>query len=143
MKEGTILWIVNMAVILAVFYWSGKSSERIIYDRYLARLESVELEVADKKTAQLFYSKVLDLRKTKDSETSYFLPDNRSLLLTERPDPTKSHLLLRVRNGFERLHAVFKNNVVDEKLGTVGNIENKRFVISDPSGNRFTFLAWR
>ncbi len=143
MKEGTILWLVNMGIILAVFYWSGESSERIIYDRYLARLESVELEVADNNTAQLFYTKVLDLRKAKHAPGSFYLPDNRRLLLRETKDPSKSHLMLRVRNGFERLHGVFKKNISAEKIGSLGEIQDKRFVVSDPSGNRFTFLAWR
>jgi len=143
MKEGAILWILNMGVILGVFYWSGGSAETIVYDKYLTRLEAIEFEVTDDITANSFYSSVLDLRKTDSVSNSFYLPDNRTLLLKTSLGASKSHLILRVRNGFERLHAVFSKNIETEKLGALSSIKDKRFVITDPSGNRLTFLAWR
>ena len=104
-------------IIIVVFAFSGRSAEKTLYDRYLIKAEGEVLPVTDVKRALAFYHKVLDLpvdeTPKKHQVPSVLLPGKQRLFMQQVPDtpdhfmPRPAAVVVRVRNGFERLHTDF------------------------------------
>ena len=169
--QGILVALINGAVICGVCVWSGRFAERTIYDRYIVRFESTSIPVRDREVARDFYSRVLNFtplpaQHDTDKLIGFQLPEKRRLVLELRDatgtqpkaaDESNTGLLvLRVRNGFEKLHEELVNRsgcttqpvtptnyLSNTKPGCISEIfEGERgweFAVSDPDGNHLLF----
>ena len=144
MVQGALLWVLNLGVILGVFYWSGLESNQNIYHKHHLRLDTVDIPVLDLDQASLFYGEVLGFPGNPNSGAAEFiLPDGRLLRLIMGAPHQNIHLTVRVRSGFEKLHGILEKNLTQHPKGSIEPIKDLRFDTVDPSGNRFTFLRWK
>ena len=155
-------------VILGTLFWSGRTVEKTLYDKYIIYLEGAILPTEDQKASAEFYGQVLDFNNLGQSLTPAFGPN--AFLITEKKKlflrpVTSGHnsgpvLLVRVRNGFKQLHRellrrynneaqqVEPGSAIDEiQAGKVSQIfsgtRGDQFVVSDPSNNRILFYRHR
>ncbi len=155
-------------VIIGTLFWSGKTVEKTLYDKYIIYLEGAVLPTSDQKASAEFYGQVLDFNPAGPDSAPTFGPT--AFLITEKKrlyiHPTVSEhrhgpvLLVRVRNGFKQLHEeilkrygteaqrVEPGSAIDEiEAGKVSQIfrgtRGDQFVVSDPSNNRILFYRHR
>jgi catechol 2,3-dioxygenase-like lactoylglutathione lyase family enzyme len=174
MSRGTqsiLLFLSYTIIIVGVFVYSGKTREKTLYDKYTIYPESTVMRVSDLDKAKSFYSQVLDfpLLKSKGSPPAqnivgFQLPGKRRLFVQstpclsdcERVNRSSEALLVRVRNGFMKLHRELaaRFDRPEQKIDqvnywdtmTAGGITEifdgnwgKQFVISDYDGNLLIF----
>jgi hypothetical protein len=95
-------------------YFSGRISEKSLYDKYLVDFDGVILPYSHYDATVYFYSQVLNfkplVKKLKDSKKviGFEISKKRRIYLeplAEVPDSKGVVLNIRVRNGFDELHS--------------------------------------
>lgn len=156
-------------VVIAVVARSSSTVEKTLYDKYIIYLEGAILPVSDHKNSADFYRDVLDLVEqdpapagdSPEQQQSTFLitPKKRLFLQSNLPGQGIDRspvLIVRVRNGFKKLHAelikrtkfpvqtVETENALEQvKASHVTQIfrssRGDEFLVSDPDHNRIIF----
>ncbi len=113
--------VVYTAVIFGVMFWSGRTTQKTIYDTFVVHVEGNVIPVANIARSERFFQKVLDFQilrpDIRTAPTSNI--ENRAAVGVQLPDGAKvffetdaksgaaSHApivtVLRVRNGFKKL----------------------------------------
>lgn len=114
------VFLTYTAIVIAVLYWSGRVSEKTLYDKYIISLDGTAMPITDKNGAARFYSQVLnfdpiwkeDEQSEQKSIIGFELPGKRHIVLDFSDDqPPRARQIysvmpvIRVRNGFDKLHA--------------------------------------
>lgn len=165
--ETLLVALVYSAIVLGIMALSGKTSEKTLYDRYLVSVEGIVVPISDYNSAVKFYTEVLDFIPihANDNPTrviGFRLANSRKLLFSLREhlpnsaDSLPPLLVIKVRNGFEKLHRALAQRS-DASVVTVAAedfnelippsrvtqiVERSwggEFVVTDPDGNRLLF----
>ena len=155
LNKNKIILLAYTSIAIAVLFWSGKSSEKRLYDKYIVRSSGLVFDVLDQETTKNFYQSVLDIPIENSSPKSFkaVLPDGlviefkkKSTILPSNLQINSGGMLkLRVKNGFEQLHASLlqKEKQFQSYNGEISKIEEskkgKEFLVIDPSGNKLLF----
>lgn len=154
-KEFAILFVTYSSVLVGAMWWSGKVTEPTIYDRYRVRLEGVGIHVSELTRSVVLYRDILSFEPLpghKAQRAGFSLPDKRKLFVRAGgPEGAGSEIVLRVRNGFARLHEHLRG-----RIATLGEGENiptitpmlevpwgEEFTVTDYDGNRFVYFLPR
>lgn len=160
-------------IIAATFWWSsGVVEKKSLYDRYIVNVEGGVLSVSDIGRAVNFYTDVLDfspVRKKGEDGVIGFKFNNRQVLYlsltpgTPQRPPGLQTVILRVRNGFDKLHRAlltrrgnkavqlrensYRGDLERMAPGAVSEVAElpwgREFVVKDPDGNTFIFYSAR
>jgi hypothetical protein len=153
--------VVYGLVILLVMYWSGSRTTRTVYDAYRAELEGVAFSVKDRAASVLFYQRVLEFQpiKSHNEIVGIQMPSSRRLYFrAESGSPSVG--VIRVRNGFKKLHARLVTNSGEPSFNVpegnyeqvlppsrvsaiVRRSEGMEFWVADPDGNKLVFYEPR
>lgn len=151
-----------VAVIVGVIVWSGQTVEKTLYDKYIIYWEGAILPVSSIAQARAFYRDVLNFTEVDTPESgtaaAFLITPKKRLLLQATPQPPADGtvLIVRVRNGFGKLHdeLVKRTHSEIEVLNPAQAIDaihpgqvsqvyqgpwGKQFVIRDTDHNRIVF----
>lgn len=170
-KQFIIVATSYIVIICGTMYYSGIATTASIYDKFFISSEGIIIPTTDYKRAIEFYHNILDFdpiysnsaHKSIDNIVGFKINRFLSLFLVQRtaaagPTSPGSTFVIRVRNGFEKLHKILINRTytklevkatesnyldLDEK-GTISSIIQKpwgkEFVASDFDGNKVIFV---
>ncbi|HQH27717.1 MAG TPA: VOC family protein [Oligoflexia bacterium] len=176
--QSVLVFFCYVAIILCVAVYSGRTGQKTLYDRYLIKPEGAIIQVADIERSVSFYNTVLDfpLADSRDSQTtrSFVLPGPRRLILEAVPArqsdtdnqtdsrnlPRSAAVLIRVRNGFEKLHKEYASRLGrpaqpitntsywdDMQPDSISEVFHGewgiQFAVRDPDGNMIVFYRPR
>lgn len=161
----TIAIIISYTVvILGTLVWSGRTVEKTLYDKYIIYLEGAIMPVSKEGRSVDFYGEVLNFNQVPSKKLRQF--GKRAFLITQKkrlylqPENGEPHygpvLLVRVRNGFDKLHAELlrrypgspqqidpKQAIQQIRAGHVSQVfrgkRSDQFIVSDPDNNRILF----
>jgi len=121
--QGILITLGNAVLVLAVLYWSGRVTEKTLYDQHAISVESISIAVSDVQKAARFYSDVLNFKPLFETKgairrntVGFELPDKKRLYFHKRISPTavqcsaetpktaESALIMQVKNGFQSFH---------------------------------------
>ncbi|MCB0360883.1 MAG: hypothetical protein KDD44_14645 [Bdellovibrionales bacterium] len=160
---------IYLAVIVVTCWVSGLVAGRAtVYDRYIVRLDGPLLAGAPTQELSSFYRETLELSEVRhdDQVLAFRLPDKKLLYIDRQPSEQRhgfrQRLVLRVRNGFDKLHNEFVEKIeappeplkfddgYEDRLASLppGSITQvaetswgREFAIVDPAGNTLIFYT--
>jgi catechol 2,3-dioxygenase-like lactoylglutathione lyase family enzyme len=142
MKQFALSAVVYSLIGFVVLAFCSTSSPQSIYDKYLVRMEGVTIAISNVRTANDFYTDVLDfeaIKSTTHGVLSYLLPDGKKLFLVPKTKqniryvvdhffPNNNNVLIYVRNGFGQLHETISkrsklpNYSLSEEKGAIAGL---------------------
>ncbi len=160
---------VYTVIVVATLWWTSSVTSVTIYDKYVVRFEAVSLSCSEPARTAMFYRDVLNFLPISASAQTlhtpdrigFQLPDKRKLLFerTAQHGPVSEHpaVVLRVRNGFERLHRELRDRLsrflaehppagghtvrVQPAVSPIHSQPwGEEFSVDDEDGNTFIFL---
>ena len=139
MTKPLTVFLSYAGVIVATLIASGLYREKTLYDNYLINMEGGIFEVSDLKVSADFYKNVLNFTEFKGKippmpslELTFQLPGKKKLFLVSAPQsstPTpagRSGTVIRVRNGFEKLHSDLLSRL-GQSLPAASNVNTNNF----------------
>jgi catechol 2,3-dioxygenase-like lactoylglutathione lyase family enzyme len=172
-SQPVLVFSCYTAIIILVCAYSGVAARKTLYDKYLIKPEGAVIHVADVDRAIDFYRDVLDFSLAEsdqdtEGERSLSLLGKKKLFLEPVPTrdgsgyqrPSAAAILIRVRNGFEKLHQELiarlgappqhighANYWESMQPGTISEIFQgqwgNQFAVCDPDGNMLVFYRPR
>ena len=154
-KEALTLFVLYSTLIVGTMWWSGTVTAPTVYDKYLVKLEGMSIRVKNLERAIPLYRDVLSfgiLPAEGTDAAGFLLPDRRKLFVKlAKDEPGSAEVVLRVRNGFNRLYDRLKGRIEELKDKSAGaaispitpQAWGEEFVITDYDGNRFVYFLPR
>ena len=121
--QGILITAGNAIIVIGVLFWSGRVTEKTLYDKYAIGFESISIAVSDEQKAVQFYAEVLNFTPLIESKGSirrhvvgFELPGKKRLYFHEKKlresDAQSagsavyagSALIIQVKNGFDAFH---------------------------------------
>lgn len=157
------LFLFYTITIVGVCFWSGTVSQKTLYDKYIISLDGLLVPSQSKDNQVDFYSKILDFQPLRhpaeDASREIFsfqFPGKRKLLIEQVQETPSITPIIRVRNGFQKLHnALVRRSGQPEQptgsnldwtkiaKGTVSNVFDgsfgPEFLVCDAEGNKILF----
>lgn len=157
-------------IVFGTLWWTSSVTNVTIYDKYLVRFEGVSLAVRDPERSIGFYREVLNFiplpaslaTEHSENRTGVLLPDKRKLFFERAQDsaePRSPLVVLRVRNGFDRLHRELSERLARFRAASgdstppaganraISPIHSEswgeEFTVTDDDGNGVVFLQPR
>ena len=157
-----LLIITYTATIIGVLLWSGSVVEKTLYDKYIIYLEGTLLPTEDIAESTKFYKDVLDFAQVPEKKNiehpqpAFLITPKKRLILTDRKKNNSAVMLVRVRNGFAKLHKELVKRlggevVLAQQKDLLQSLKprqltkifegprGRQFIISDPDGNKIIF----
>ena len=172
MKRFTIIVFAYVLIIAGSMFISSRITSESIYDKYLINSEGFVIPYSDFSKAIVFYRDILNFKpfykesfqKEEKNIVGFFISKHSRIFLAPKNDyypaasPANSTVVIRVRNGFKKLHdAIVQNsensteifvtpenylNIVER--GRISSIVRlpwgREFVAYDYDGNKIIYL---
>ncbi len=143
--------LLYFVVIGFVFLWSGSHREKTIFDNYLIQLEGSSFYYQDPGQTKDFYERILEFKILSETpeEIIFILPDSKKLIANkslEQNVSSKSEILIKVKNGINKLHHRLHARITDSEIrnSQISEVNKLKytttFTITDPSGNKIKFI---
>ena len=121
--QGILITFLNAILVVSVLLWSGRVTEKTLYDKYAIGFESISIAVSDIQKAVRFYTEVLNFKPLVESKgairrhvVGFELPGKKRLYFHKKkasvtqiassgsPTTASSALIIQVKNGFKTFH---------------------------------------